>query len=154
MVLLARPSRKKHPNSFLPRFTSISPQVERLAAIRKLQRQHSARAGRPSPPPCEPFPPTSSGDHPGAAGGLRRPLMMGAPPALALGSSSVRDPANPDRAWLYQTCSEFGFYQASWVCYGLASSGQVEAIFSSNPPRDASSVVVVGCCTRQARAAP
>ena len=46
--------------------------------------------------------------------------MMGTPPALqwsrALGSSSVVDPSNADRAWLYQTCSEFGFYQASWVC--------------------------------------
>ncbi|CAN0047990.1 unnamed protein product [Ectocarpus sp. 8 AP-2014] len=23
------------------------------------------------------------------------------------------DPSDPDRAWLYQTCTEFGFYQAS-----------------------------------------
>ncbi|CAN0443228.1 unnamed protein product, partial [Laminaria digitata] len=33
-----------------------------------------------------------------------RPLEVG---------SWVLDPSNPNRAWLYQTCTEFGFYQAS-----------------------------------------
>eukprot|EP00752_Nemacystus_decipiens_P009162 g8184.t1 len=89
-------------------------EVERLAIIRKLQRNFTTRAGGPSPPPCDPFPDQ------GAAGGLQRSFKMGTSPTLQMwsrapGNSSVVDPSNPDRAWLYQTCSEFGFYQTCEV---------------------------------------
>lgn len=109
---------------FFPLFHHL--QVERLAAVRKIQRQssscrHEEDGEGPPPSPCEPFPPISSGDRSRnhATGGLRRPSEVDMPTALEmspheLGGSSALDPSNPDRAWLYQTCSEFGFYQASW----------------------------------------
>ena len=92
----------------LPSFVccSIRAQIDRLAALRKIQRNFSGEA----PESCEVFPPFRSPRDRGAS--LRRgfPLERN----LGIGDPAL-DPSNPLRAWLYQTCTEFGFYYVSFL---------------------------------------
>lgn len=118
----------------LYRAAAPSTQVERLAAIRKAQRSSSSHVDNDqdnTDPPCEVFPPTDSGGQrrrngavEGARSGLRQSWALDTP-----------DPSNPDRAWLYQTCTEFGFYQARlFVAYRPALPPR-PAFFPSPPCR-------------------
>ncbi len=124
-------------------------QVERLAAIRKLQRSSSSRRDKDKeskdPPPCEVFPPAvtgGDGQRNRAVEGLRRPFAVEAR-RRALGASPRPswvldtpdpDPSDPDRAWLYQTCTEFGFYQARlFVAYRPVLRGYATPAFLSVP---------------------
>lgn len=81
-------------------------EVDRLAALRKIQINLSGEA-RES---CEVFPPLRSPRD--RATSLRRPLPLAG--ALEAGGWAL-DPSDPNRAWLYQTCTEFGFYQTCEV---------------------------------------
>lgn len=88
----------------------LLPQVQRLAALREIQRNASGEVDQP----CEMFPPLDRPRHFDANAGmdlLRPSELLGMSPAKR--ESEAYDPSNPDRAWLYQTCTEFGFYQAS-----------------------------------------
>ncbi|CAM9504375.1 unnamed protein product [Pylaiella littoralis] len=80
------------------------------SAIRKIQRNLPSNGdrGHEPPSPCESFPPSDIRDS--AAGGLRGSS------SLAM-MSDPTDASNPNRAWLYQTCTEFGFYQASHASF-------------------------------------
>lgn len=76
--------------------------MDRLADIRKMKRNVSGETQGL----CEVFPPLRSPRN--GATSLRRP----APPAEALGVGDwALDPSNPLRAWLYQACTEFGYYE-------------------------------------------
>lgn len=85
--------------------------MDRLAALRKLQRNVSDKDDHE---PCEVFPPVGDSSGGSGANGLRGPLVT--PEMLSRSAkrgSWATDPSDPNRAWLYQTCTEFGFYQAS-----------------------------------------
>ncbi|CAM9552994.1 unnamed protein product [Choristocarpus tenellus] len=86
---------------------SLGSNVERLAVLRKQQRSMSTESGQGDK--CEVFPPTSSAV---SRRHLRGAAMAVKPAALG---DWVTDPTDPDRAWLYQTCTEFGFYQTCEV---------------------------------------
>ncbi|CBN78040.1 conserved unknown protein [Ectocarpus siliculosus] len=98
-------------------------EVERLAAIRKIQRSSDAEAieePRSSPSPCEVFPPKDMNTAAGRYGGRSRERGAGLRrdypgQEMKLLGRWAMDPSDPDRAWLYQTCTEFGFYQTCEV---------------------------------------
>ncbi|CAM9772235.1 unnamed protein product [Ectocarpus sp. 4 AP-2014] len=103
--------------------TTRGSEVERLAAIRKIQRSSDAEAiekPRSSPTPCEVFPPKDMNTAAGGYGsrsrergaGLRRDYPG---QEMKLLRRWAMDPSDPNRAWLYQTCTEFGFYQTCEV---------------------------------------
>lgn len=92
--------------------------MDRLAALRKIQRSVSDKDGHE---PCEVFPPVDDSNGGSGANGLRGPLVT--PEMLSRSvkrGSWATDPSDPNRAWLYQTCTEFGFYQAS-LCFSRVS---------------------------------
>ena len=82
----------------------ICAQVERLADLRNMQSGMDGEDGRL----CELFPFLKSPRD--RATSLRSALPLEG----ALGVEGwALDPSDPNRAWLYQTCTEFGFFQAS-----------------------------------------
>lgn len=96
-------------------------QVRKLAAIRKTQRTLPKEDGGQDPSPCEPFPPNYSSSQNRTTGLGVRGGLRGGSSSLAIVADPT-DASNPDRAWLYQTCTEFGFYQASPFSFLCSSS--------------------------------
>lgn len=117
-------------------------QVDRLAALRKIQINFSGEARRL----CEAFPPLRSPRD--RATSLRRPFPLAG--ALEVGGWAL-DPSDPNRAWLYQTCTEFGFYQASRLLSLLSGVCCVlETFVVQEQPLKSKRCFVLCCCVVEA----